>query len=201
MSPSLSIRWKFKPSCTKSSTSRTTEKNASSTSSSSISAEDVWPAYQWADQFCFNGKVRRIGKNVVHVLAVFVEDDTVFDRLAALKAVTGNLPEYHTVKTGLSKSYAEYLVRPFKVIKTATRHIDLKDGASDPLMTVNLTSPRCLADQATSEDDSGDQIVITSPFCCLGLFGVFKKLLIANVCYFCSWYLWTLKLAFKKKRV
>ena len=88
-------------------------------------------AYQWAGPFGFHGKVRRIGKNVVHVLAVFVEDDTVYDRLAALKAVTGNLPEYHTVKTGLSKSYAEYLVRPFKVIKTATRHIDPKDGASE----------------------------------------------------------------------
>lgn len=68
---------------------------------------------------------------MVHVLAVFEEDDTVYDRLTALKAVTGNLPEYHTVKTGISKSYLlEYLVRPFKVIKTATRHIDLKDGAS-----------------------------------------------------------------------
>lgn len=88
-------------------------------------------AYQWANQFGFHGKVRRIGKNVVHVLAVFVEDDTVFDRLADLKAVTCNLPEYHPVKTGLSKSYEEYLVRPFKVIKTATRHIDLKDGASE----------------------------------------------------------------------
>ena len=88
-------------------------------------------AYQWANQFGFHGKVRRIGKNVVHVLAVFVEDDTVFDRLTELKAVTGNLPEYHTVKTGLSKSYAEYLVRPFKVIKTASRHIDPKDCASE----------------------------------------------------------------------
>jgi hypothetical protein len=88
-------------------------------------------AYQWANQFGFHGKVRRIGKNVVHVLAVFVEDDTVFDRLAELKALTSNLPEYHTVKTGLSKSYAEYLVRPFKVIKTASRHIDPKDCASE----------------------------------------------------------------------
>ena len=88
-------------------------------------------AHQWANQFNFHGKVRRIGKNVVHVLAVFVEDDTVFDRLTELKAVTANLPEYHTVSTGLSNRYAEYLVRPFKVIKTPIRHIVLKDGASE----------------------------------------------------------------------
>ena len=88
-------------------------------------------AHQWANQFNFHGKVRRIGKNVVNVLAVFVEDDTVFDRLIELKAVTANLPEYYTVSTGVSNSYAEYLVRPFKVIKTATRHIVPQDGASE----------------------------------------------------------------------
>jgi hypothetical protein len=88
-------------------------------------------AYQWAHQFGFHGKVRRIGKSVVHVLAVFVEDETVYDRLMELKAVTGNLPEYHTVNSGFSATYAEYLVRPFKVIKTAPRHIDPKEGASE----------------------------------------------------------------------
>ena len=88
-------------------------------------------AYQWATQFGFHGKVRRISIDAVQVLAVFSEDDTVFERLAALTAVANSLPEYRTLKADYSTSYTKYLFTSFKIHKTLHHHINSAHGASD----------------------------------------------------------------------
>ncbi len=77
---------------------------------------------QLSIEYRFHGRIRRIGKQVLHCLVVFpnVEDDAEsLDRLRAYMVVARTLPDFVHVKYGHSMRYSDLLFRPFQVMNPA----------------------------------------------------------------------------------
>ncbi len=80
---------------------------------------------QFADDYSFHGRIRRISKKKLHCLIVFPAGlPQSLSRLSAFMAVAKSLPDYFHIKHGLSTRYSEFLAKPFQVIKTTRPFVD-----------------------------------------------------------------------------
>lgn len=90
---------------------------------------------QLAVDYSFHGRIRRIGKKVLHCLVVFPgldEDPHSVSRLSAFMTVARTLPDFVHIKHGLSTRYSEFLARPFQVMKTTPRFVDDNGNSEEP---------------------------------------------------------------------
>ncbi len=92
---------------------------------------------QFAVDYSFHGRIRRIGKKVLHCLIVFPaaglgEDPQSLSKLSAFMAVARSLPDYFHIKHGLSTRYSEFLAKPFQVMKTTRHFVDENGNSEEP---------------------------------------------------------------------